>query len=109
MFSEERKGKQSESKLGKDSIQESSTNELRLLSINAVRKYLGIRHQTVKDLIRIGRIRIVKTANNKIRVPYRNLLNYLSGDFEFNISENDVISVEATQNRIDSLIEEYSD
>jgi hypothetical protein len=82
--------------------------ELRLLSINRVSKILGIRNETVKNLVRTGRIKAVTTTNHKFKIPYKCLLEYVNGNSTSGVSENGIIPLEETQSKIDSLIKEYS-
>ena len=83
------------------------SSEYRLLSINAVRKLLGVRHETVKELIRTGKIKAVTTTNHKFKVPYKSLLDYINGNNTPCASENGIIPLEETQSKIDLLIKEY--
>jgi excisionase family DNA binding protein len=85
-------------------------NELRLLSLNAARKLLGIRYGMVKNLIKSGKIKFIRQGK-RIKIPYQNLEEYIT-KYSIVVSNNTVndgiIPVEEIQNQIDSLISEYS-
>lgn len=81
--------------------------DLRLLSINKASKILGIRFETVKKLIRTGKIKAVMTANQKFKIPYKNLVEFTNGSNSVAANQNNVIPFEVTQNKIDILIKEY--
>ena len=83
-------------------------DELRLLSINRVSKILGIRYETVKQLVRTGKIKSVTMTNHKFKIPYKSLLEYVNGNSASEVSENGIIPLEETQSKIDALIKEYS-
>lgn len=85
----------------------SSIPEFKLLSINKVSKMLGIRYETAKKLVRSGKIKGVVTSNNRIKVPYKNLIRYLDGNNDDPEVSFKVIPVEETQNKIDELLKEY--
>ena len=51
--------------------------DIRLLSINAASKILGIRHKTVTDLIKDGKIKIID-LNGRIKIPRKNLELYIN-------------------------------
>lgn len=84
-------------------------SELKLLSINKVRKILGIRYETVKKLVSTGRIKTVITLNHKVKIPYKSLLEFINGEKTSFNSENGIIPLEETQSKIDVLIKEISD
>jgi excisionase family DNA binding protein len=83
-------------------------SELRLLSINKASKILGIRYETVRTLVRTGKIKGVTLANNRIKIPYKNLLEFLNSEAKNQQPDNGIISLEETQKKIDALIKEYS-
>jgi hypothetical protein len=56
-------------------IQIAQPEELRLLSVNEVRKILGIRHETVKRLISESKIQAIK-IHNRIKIPMSSLIKY---------------------------------
>lgn len=47
-------------------------DKIRLLSISAASKILGIRHKAVTDLIKGGKIKIID-LNGRIKIPRKNL------------------------------------
>jgi len=71
-------------------------NKLRLLSINEVRKILGIRYDTVKRLIESGEIEII-LIERKIKIPMINLENYINKKSR-KINNNDMLH--SKQNKI---------
>lgn len=83
-------------------------SELRLLSINKVSKILGIRYETVVKLVKSGRIRSVMTINNKHKVPYSSLVEFVNGSKEVKRVTTQVVPIEVTQNKIDNLLKEYA-
>ncbi|HMQ97906.1 MAG TPA: hypothetical protein PKE39_02685 [Ignavibacteria bacterium] len=85
----------------------SSIPEFKLLSINKVSKMLGIRYETAKKLVRTGKIKGVVTTNNRIKVPYKNLIKYLDVNCAEPEAYLNAIPVEETQNKIDELLKEY--
>lgn len=82
-------------------------SELRLLSINKASKILGIRYETVVKLVKTGRIKSVMTVNNKYKIPYLSLIEYVKGSEEVKKVTTQVVPIEVTQNRIDNLLKEY--
>ncbi len=82
-------------------------HELRLLSINKASKILGIRYETVKKLVRSSKIKAVITVNNKIKIPYKNLFEFINENNSSSSLETGIISLEETQNKIDFLIKEH--
>lgn len=82
------------------------TSELRLLSINKASKILGIRYETVVKLVKTGRIKSVMTLNNKYKVPYSSLVEFVNGNNEVKQVTAQVVPIEVTQNRIDNLLKE---
>lgn len=80
-------------------------NQAYLLSINKVSKVLGIRYESAKKLISSGKIKSV-TINNRVKIPFYNIINFIN--HEDNPEEKSgIISLEETQNKIDSLMKEY--
>ena len=79
---------------------------LRLLSINKASKILGIRYETVVKLVKTGRIRSVMTINNKYKVPYSSLVEFVNGSKEVKKVTTHAEPIEATQSRIDNLLKE---
>lgn len=92
----------------KISLQQEPQNisELRLLSINKSSKILGIRYETVQKLVRKGMIKAV-LVNNKYKVPYKSLLEFVNGNNEVHDAKHG-IPIEETQTRIDNLLKEYA-
>ncbi|MBE2281605.1 MAG: helix-turn-helix domain-containing protein [Ignavibacteriaceae bacterium] len=84
------------------------TSDLRLLSINKASKILGIRYETVVKLVKTGRIKSVMTLNNKHKVPYSSLVEFVNGSNEVKQVTAQVVPIEVTQNRIDNLLKEYA-
>jgi len=82
---------------------------LRLLSINKASKILGIRYETVVKLVKTGRIRSVMTINNKYKIPYLSLVEYVNGSKEIKKVTTQVVPIEITQNRIDNLLKECTE
>jgi len=97
----------SSSELTLSASQDMARESLRLLSINEVRQILKIRHQTVKKLVIKGRIKAIKTENGKYKIPYKSLMEFINGDSTSSVEQDGIISLEETQSKIDSLIEEY--
>ena len=81
---------------------------LRLLSINKASKILGIRYETVIKLVKAGRIRTVITINNKYKIPYLSLVEFVKGSNEVKQVTTKLVSIDVTQNRIDNLLKEYA-
>ena len=91
-----------------DSYDKINMNELQLISINKVSKLLGIRYDSVKRLIKTGKIGYVK-IDQRTKIPYKNLLDFINTkNVATHASDNGIISPEEIQNQIDSLISEYS-
>jgi len=84
------------------------TSDLRLLSITKASKILGIRYGTVVKLVKTGRIRSVMTINNRYKIPYLSLIEYVNGSKEVKKVSTQVVPIEVTQNRIDNLLKEYA-
>jgi len=82
-------------------------SDLRLLSINKASKILGIRYVTVVKLVKTGRIRSVM-INNKYKVPYSSIVEFVNGSKEVKKVTNQVVPIEVTQSRIDNLLKEYA-
>lgn len=57
-------------------FENSTLENLRLLSINEARIRLGIRYESLKKLIEQGRIDVIN-IEGKIKIPYRNLIKFL--------------------------------
>lgn len=53
--------------------------KIRLLSISAASKILGIRHKAVTDLIKDGKIKIID-LNGRIKIPRKNLELYIDAE-----------------------------
>lgn len=81
-------------------------SELRLLSINKVSKILGIRYETVVKLVKFGRIRSVMTINNKHKVPYSSLVEFVNGSNPMPVVQKCIIPIEETENKIEELLRE---
>lgn len=84
----------------------SQMSDLRLLSINKASKILGIRYETVVKLVKTGRIRSVMTINNKYKVPYSSLVEFVNGSNEIKQVTTALVPIEVTQSRIDDLLKE---
>ena len=85
----------------------STIYDIRLLSINRASKLLGIRYETVKKLVNLGKIKAVSTINNRFKIPYQSLVDFVSRE-NIQFKKQSIIPIEETQNKIDSLIKEYS-
>jgi len=82
------------------------TSELRLLSINKASKILGIRYETVVKLVKAGRIRSVMTINNKYKIPYLSLVEYVKGSNSMPVVQKYIIPIEETETKIEELLRE---
>jgi len=80
-------------------------SEIRLLSINKVSKLLGVRYETAKQLVYTGKIKGI-TVNKKVKVPYKNLFEFINEKNNSSSLETGIISLEETQSKIDFLIKE---
>ena len=83
-------------------------SEIRLLSINKVSRMLGIRYETVRKLVRTGRIKAVTVENNKCKIPYKSLTEFVNESTNTPVRLNGIISLEETQKQIDEIFKEYS-
>lgn len=63
-------------KIWVDQLEES---KLRLLSVNAASKILGIRHQTLTEIIKEGKIKIID-INGRIKIPRKNLDMFIDAE-----------------------------
>jgi len=82
-------------------------SQLRLLSINKASKMLGIRYETVKHLVQIGKISSI-LINRKYKIPYLSLVDFVNGSASSN-NQTNLVPIEDKQNRIDNLLKEYAD
>lgn len=73
-----------------------STN-LKLLSINAARKILGVRHETVKKLIHQNKLKSL-IINNRVKIPFWSLHEFQVSQTEINNHIN--TSPESSENEI---------
>jgi len=82
-------------------------DELRLLSINEVREFLKIRHETVKKLIEKGKIEVI-TIGKRIKIPMRSLYIFIEENThkisEEDQNENNKTRRDYINNKIDSII-----
>lgn len=85
-------------------------DSVKLLSINEARKLLSVRFSTVKKLVETGTIKSI-LINGRRKIPFKNLLEYVnhqSATVTKDSSETGIISVEETQTKIESIINNYS-
>jgi excisionase family DNA binding protein len=76
----------------------SSHENLKLLSINEARKILGIRYETMKNLIEDGLIRHLN-LNGKIKIPFYELKNYIEANLN-----NSKIDTENSEDKMTTRI-----
>jgi hypothetical protein len=63
------------SSINKESLHINGISDLKLLSINEVRRILGIRHTTVKKLIAENKLKTL-TIKNRIKIPIWSLKEF---------------------------------
>lgn len=64
-------------------------DKYRLISINQARKILQIRHKTLTEIIKEGKIKIIN-INGKIKIPRKNLDQYIDEESKSVTSGNKI-------------------
>lgn len=85
-------------------------DKIRLLSISAASKILGIRHKAVTDLIKGGKIKIID-LNGRIKIPRKNLEMFIDLESKtipsvINISTNNKLP-QSMKNILNSIINKH--
>ncbi len=97
----------SSEELTNNSFPDIAIESLRLLSINEVRKILKTRHDTIKNLVKMGKIKAVKTDKGKIKIPFISVLDFVKASSTSQNEQCGIISLEETKGKINALFEEY--
>jgi len=89
-----------------------SCNDLKLLSINGARKIFGIRHETLKKLIKEKKIDhcIIK---DKVKIPFWCLKKFQGEQIKLTASQNNgktkgCLTLNSIQDQIDFIINKYN-
>lgn len=87
------------------SSNENTDSKLRLLSLNEVRKILGIGYKAATKLIADGELHAIR-INSRYKIPQLSLYNYINIIASYKIDENQKGQKNIDENTIEGILED---